>query len=254
MPFYLFVLGIQYAKKTSPSISKSTFLWAITMGLVGYYLSSLFDFIGLQYVTAGIERIILFIYPTLAVLINFMVFKVPILKKQVWAILITYLGIGIAYWGEIQHIQQNNHFLFGSLMVCLCGITYAVYLVGTGKLIPKMGSSNYTSIAMLSASAGIFMHFLITENYQNIPHYLNPNNSLFYFIVGLALIATVIPSFLLSMGMQRIGSNNLAIITSVGPVATLFQANLILGESFNIYQGLGTLLVILGVVMVKKLG
>ena len=82
--------------------------------------------------------------------------------------------------------------------------------------------------------------------------YLNPSNPIFYFVLGLALFATVIPSFLLNTGMKRIGSNDLAIVTSIGPVATLFQARYLLNEPFSLVQILGTILVIIGVLMVKK--
>ncbi len=254
-PFYLFVLLLNRTKLKGP-ITKSHYLWAIAMGLLGYYLSSLFDFIGLQYVSAGIERIILFIYPTLAVVINRIIFKVEITKRQWHSILITYLGIGIAYWGELKLMPNTNLFLFGSSMVLLCGITYAFYLVGTGKLVPKMGASVYTSIAMLAASVGIFSHYIIVTQLATIQTpliYLIPD-AIKWYVLALALIATVIPSFLLSIGMKRVGSNNLAIITSIGPVATLFQANWILGESFTWQQLVGTSLVILGVLLIKKVG
>ena len=226
------------------------------MGLLGYYLSSLFDFIGLQYVSAGIERIILFVYPTLAVVINRILFKVEITKRQWASIVITYIGIGIAYWGEI-HLMPNTHlFVFGSIMVLLCGITYAFYLVGTGKLVPIMGASVYTSIAMIAASIGIFIHYIIevemSSSFKSI-YYPIPS-AIIWYVVALAMVATVIPSFLLSTGMKRVGSNNLAIITSIGPVATLFQANWILGESFRWQQMVGTAFVILGVLLIKKVG
>jgi len=252
LPFYLIIFWSIQSNGKAAQASKKTYLWAIAMGILGYYLSSLFDFIGLQYVSAGIERIILFIYPTLAVLINYWIFKVPIMQKQWWAILVTYLGIGVAYWSEINQFQQTELFIFGSIMVLLCGITYAMYLVGTGKLIPKLGATQYTSIAMLSASAGIFTHYCITESIKEIPSYLNPQHPIFFYVLGLALFATVIPSFLLSTGMKRIGSNDLAIVTSIGPVATLFQARYLLEEPFSLLQILGTVLVIIGVLMVKK--
>jgi drug/metabolite transporter (DMT)-like permease len=256
LPFY-FIMLLYLKKRNTEPLKKSHYIWAIALGLLGYYLSSLFDFIGLQYVSAGIERIILFIYPTLAVLINFWIFKVAITKKQWLAISITYIGIAIAYWGEFTHLPNTSNFVFGSVMVLLCGITYAFYLVGTGKLVPLMGSSLYTSIAMLAASAGIFSHYLVRSIYSigfmHAISYQIPTNIVWY-IVGLALFATVIPSFLLSSGMKRIGSNDLAIITSIGPVSTLFQANYILNEPLLWQQALGTAFVIAGVVLVQKFG
>ncbi len=252
-PFYVIILLLGY-KKWKGNIKNSHYLWAIGMGLLGYYMSSLFDFIGLQYVSAGIERIILFVYPTLAVIINWLLFKVRITNRQWKAIGITYLGIGIAYWGEIHLIPNSPHFLFGSFMVLLCGITYAFYLVGTGKLVPTMGTSIYTSVAMIAASIGIFVHYLIEKtasgHWQNIYYTIPPN--IVWYVVALAMLATVIPSFLLSAGMKRLGSNNLAIITSIGPVATLFQANWILGEAFTWQQLIGTALVILGVLLINR--
>ncbi len=252
LPFYIIVLWTIKRKGNSIKANTNTYLWAIAMGVLGYYLSSLFDFIGLQYVSAGIERIILFIYPTLAVLINYWIFKVPIVKRQWWAILVTYIGIGLAYWSEIKQFQNSELFIYGSVMVLLCGITYAMYLVGTGKLIPKMGATQYTSVAMLAATIGIFTHYIFAESLPDLLIYLDPNNAIFYYIIGLALIATVIPSFLLNTGMKRIGSNDLAIVTSIGPVSTLLQARYLLNEPFSLVQVVGTILVILGVLMVKK--
>ena len=251
-PFYLIALWLSNPPKVS--ISKNQYLWAIAMGLLGYYASSLFDFVGLQYISAGIERIILFIYPTLSVIINRIIYKVKISRIQFIAIGVTYLGIGIAYWGEFQQMPETQNFVYGSLMVLMCGITYAFYLVGTGKLVPVMGASRYTSVAMLAASFGIFVHYLVNATYQQtslIPELPIP---ILGFIVALGLIATVIPSFLLNWGMKQVGSNNLAIITSIGPVATLFQTNFILGEPFTWYQFIGTALVIIGVLLIKNLG
>ena len=254
-PFYLLILFIK-RNSLQGTIKSKHYGWAIAMGLLGYYISSLFDFVGLQYVSAGIERIILFVYPTLAVLINRWLFKVAISKRQWLSILITYLGIGIAYWGEF-HLMPNTHlFVFGSLMVLFCGITYAFYLVGTGKLVPVLGATNYTSTAMISASLGIFAHYMV-DSY--LSKHINPfayqlPRPIIGYVIALALVATVIPSFLLSSGMKRVGSNNLAIITSIGPVATLFQANWVLGETFTWQQIVGTLFVIIGVLLVKKVG
>ena len=251
-PFYIIALGL--SKSTGLPITKKHIGWGIAMGLLGYYASSLFDFIGLQYISAGIERIILFIYPTLAVLINRVIYKVNISRIQFISIGITYLGIGIAYWGEFQQMPETQNFVYGSVMVLLCGITYAFYLVGTGKLVPVMGSTRYTSVAMLAASFGIFVHYLVQVSYQQKPLLPTLPLPMLGYVIALGLVATVIPSFLLNWGMKQVGSNNLAIITSIGPVATLFQANLILGEPFTWFQLIGTGLVITGVLFLKKVG
>lgn len=256
LPFYAAAMWFYFSHQKLKKAKISTYLVACLIGILGYYMSSLFDFIGLQYVSASIERIILFIYPTLAVLFNLLIFKVAITKKQWIAILITYFGIGLAYWGELNQLPDTKMFFFGTWMILLCAITYAFYLVGSGKIIPKIGAPQFTSLSMLAASLGIFIHYWVTHQHGiayivDLP--ILHSSSLGY-VIALALIATVIPSFLISGGMKRIGSNDLAIITSIGPVSTLFQARWILNEPFSWEQILGTAFVIMGVLLVKKVG
>jgi drug/metabolite transporter (DMT)-like permease len=256
LPFYAAAMWYFFANQQLKNIKASTYLAACLIGIIGYYMSSLFDFIGLQYVSASIERIILFIYPTLSVLLNLLIFKVAITKKQWIAIFITYFGIGLAYWGELNQIPDTKMFFFGTWMILLCAITFACYLVGSGKIIPKIGAPQFTSLSMLAASVGIFIHYFVTHR-QDITSIIDMpilNSSSLFYVIALALIATVIPSFLISGGMKRIGSNDLAIISSIGPVSTLFQARWVLNEAFSWEQILGTLFVIIGVILVKKVG
>ena len=256
LPFYAAAMWYYFANQQLKKVKASTYFAAGLIGLLGYYVSSLFDFIGLQYVSASIERIILFIYPTLAVLLNLLIFKVAITKRQWLAILITYIGIGLAYWGELNQIPDTKMFFFGTWMILLCAITFAFYLVGSGKIIPKIGAPQFTSLSMLAASVGIFIHYFVTHQ-QGIASIVDMPilySSSIWLVIALAIIGTVIPSFLMSGGMKRLGSNDLAIITSIGPVSTLFQARWILNEAFSWEQILGTVFVVLGVILVKKVG
>ncbi len=246
LPFYLIAAWIALKKENVKKLSKKTLLWIITMGILGYYLSSLFDFIGLQYISAGLERLILFLYPTFAVLINTYFFKATLNKRQVFALLLTYIGIGIAYLAELKTDSSNPQFMFGAFMIFLCAITYSFYLVGTGKLVHKAGATRYTAYAMISATVGIFLHFLLTKNISDI--HFTP--TLTWYAIALAIIATVIPSFLMSNGMKKIGSNNVSIITGIGPVSTIIQAYFLLGEEILLMQIIGTIFVIMGVVLI----
>jgi drug/metabolite transporter (DMT)-like permease len=256
LPFYAAAMWYYFANQQLKKVKPSTYFAAGLIGLLGYYMSSLFDFIGLQYVSASIERIILFIYPTLAVLLNLLIFKVAITKRQWLAILITYIGIGLAYWGELNQIPDTKMFFFGTWMILICAITFAFYLVGSGKIIPKIGAPQFTSLSMLAASVGIFIHYFVThpQGISSIVDMPILYSSSIWLVIALAIIGTVIPSFLMSGGMKRIGSNDLAIITSIGPVSTLFQARWILNEAFSWEQILGTVFVVLGVILVKKVG
>ena len=247
LPFYLGLFV--WAGYKDKHFFKDYRLWMgmLCMGIAGYYASSLFDFIGLQYVSAGLERLILFIYPTLAVLINNWYFKTPFTKKQRWALVITYAGIVLACYSEIKILQVQDGFYFGCGMIVLCAITYAIYLVGTGRLVLQAGVVRYTSTVMLAATVGIAVHYLVVKGWAPIS--MKPG--LVGYAIALALMATVIPSLLMSSGMKRIGSNQVSIITSIGPVSTILQAHWFLGEPITGWQIMGTILVIAGVLLIS---
>ena len=246
LPFYLIAAWMVAKKENKQILTSRDWLWILVMGILGYYLSSLFDFIGLQYVSAGLERLILFLYPTFAVLINTFYFKTKLGRVQIIALVLTYIGIGIAYFGELKMDTSNPKFFFGSFMIFLCAITYSFYLVGTGRMVQKVGVTRYTAYAMLAATAGIFINFLLTHRMQDIPF----SASLTWYSIALAIVATVLPSFLMSNGMKSIGSNNVSIITSIGPVSTIIQAHIFLGEQIIPAQIIGTALVIAGVILI----
>ncbi|MEO0066708.1 MAG: hypothetical protein RI983_2034 [Bacteroidota bacterium] len=246
LPFYIAAAWLAGKKEDVEPLSKKDLGWIIILGILGYYLSSLFDFIGLQYISAGLERLILFLYPTFAVLLNTYLFKQRITRIQLLALSITYTGIGIAYYAELGTVQQNDSFYFGSFMVFLCAVTYSFYLVGTGKMVTKAGATRYTAYAMLAATAGIFVHFIVKQQWQTV----NMSWELGWYSLALAIIATVIPSFMISAGMKRIGSNNTSIITSIGPVSTIIQAAIFLNERILFTQIMGTALVIVGVILI----
>ena len=247
LPFYVVAALLVTSKKENVHLTRKQWIQVIFLGLFGYYLSSFLDFVGLQYVSAGLERLILFLYPSFVVLINTFYFRQKITRIQRWALLLTYTGIGLAYIGEFNADFNNGMFLWGSFLVFLCAVTFAVYIVGSGKLIPVIGATRFTAYAMLSSTAGVLLHFLLTHNGQ-LPLLSAAGN--WRYGILLAAIATVIPSFMISGGLKRIGSNNVAIISSIGPVSTIIQAHLILGERILISQIIGTILVIAGVLLI----
>lgn len=246
LPFY--IGAIWFARQEAlPPLTTRQWLGVIGLGLFGYYLSSMFDFVGLQYVTAGLERLILFLYPTFAVLINTFVFKQPVVRTQKIALFLTYTGIGIAYLGELNIDIANPNFLWGSFLIFLCSITYSIYIVGSGRMIPTVGATRFTAYAMLASTAGVFAHFLLRGGTWQV---VKEATSHVGYGLLLAIVATVLPTFMMSNGMKRIGSNNVAIISAVGPVSTIIQAHFILNEKIFPAQILGTLLVIIGVILI----
>jgi drug/metabolite transporter (DMT)-like permease len=245
LPFYLIAAFVISNKSDNKPLSAKQWINLLLLGICGYYLSSLFDFVGLQYISAGLERLILFLYPTFVVLINVIYYKQKINRNQKIALVLTYIGIALAYLGEFKVDASNPDFLWGSFLIFLCSVTYAIYLVGSGRIIAKIGASKFTAYAMLAATFGIFVHFLVRGNYS----VLGQRNELYGYGLALGIIATVIPTFMLSAAMKRIGSNNVAIIASVGPVSTIVQAHYFLGENFFAEQIAGTVLVLIGVLL-----
>ena len=245
-PFYILIAYIYRNEKQEITHTKKDYLWVVFFGLVGYYLASLFDFIGLTYIKASLERIILFIYPTIVLLFNKMFFKQAISKKQKLAILITYLGIVITFGTEVS-ISGNNAYL-GGFFVLLSAITYASYLVGSGWLIPKFGVMRFTAYAMIVSCICVFIHFgmVSTVNIFSFPWQV--------YVLGLliAVFATVIPSFLVSYSIKLINSSNFAIVAGIGPISTIILAAIFLNEQITLVQFIGVVIVISGILLISK--
>lgn len=246
VPFFLVAAFTVSNKAGNIAMSRKQWLYTLALGLCGYYISSLFDFIGLQYISAGLERLILFLYPTFVLLLNALFFKQKIKSVQAVALLLTYTGIAIAYLAELRIDTRNPYFLLGCGLVFCCAVTYAIYIVGSGRIIAQVGASKFTAYAMLSATAGVMLHFLISHP-LNV---LYTEKNFWLYGILLAVFATVIPSFFIAEGLKRIGANNVAIISGIGPVSTIIQAHYFLGEPILATQVVGTALVIAGILLI----
>lgn len=246
LPFYL-LANWYLGKRTVEQVPLSSKEWfqVAFVGILGYYLASLLDFLGLQYITASMERLILFLYPTIVVLISFVFLKKPIQRKQVIALILTYIGIGLAFYQGLQLTDQPN-FVLGGVLVFLCAIAYAFYLIGSGELIPKMGAIRFTALALSFSSIAILLHHLLLYQWD----LFNFHPMVYVYSFLMAVIATVIPSFLVSQGIGMIGASNASIVGSVGPISTIILAYIFLGERLGSLQILGTIIVIGGVLVI----
>lgn len=246
-PFFI-TIGIWSTRKNSTQTYQMTstdWLWTIILGLTGYYVASLLDFLGLQYVTASFERIILYLYPTLVLLISFFLFRFKIKRIHILAIALTYVGVGIAFYENLK-IEDSTDVIRGSLLVFAAALAYASYLVGSGRFLPKIGTSRYNSISMSAACLGIFIHNGFV-NGLNLFDFATP---VYYLAIAMALVGTVIPSFLMAEGIRIVGSANASIIGSIGPISTIAMAYLFLQERLGWLQWIGTLFVIAGVLLI----
>jgi drug/metabolite transporter (DMT)-like permease len=244
MPFYI-VIALYYKPLFPDKIKKKDYLWVVFFGFMGYYLASYFDFLGLQYIKAGLERIILFVYPTLVILISKIFLKEKISSKQIAAILITYFGVFVTFWGELQY--NSDTVVLGGFLVFLSALTYASYIVGSGWLIPKFGVVVFTSYAMIVSSICVIIHYLITDR-NDITAY--PYQV--YMLGGMmAILSTLIPSFLVSLAIKKLGASNFSIIGSVGPISTILLAYFFLDERLTLLQIFGATIVIAGIMIVS---
>jgi drug/metabolite transporter (DMT)-like permease len=247
LPFYLVVAFYKNGQQKNKLLTIKQWLYLLVLGLLGYYISSFLDFVGLQYISAGLERLVLFLYPSITVLITTFVFKQKISGIQKLALLLTYTGIAIAFYGELRIDTGNPNFYLGSALIFLCAITYGFFIAGSGQLIPQIGATKFTAYAMTIASLGVLTHYFIRGDFSVIAL---GNTKFWMYGILLAVVATVIPTFLISAGLKKMGANNVAIISSIGPVSTVIQAHYILGEQIFTGQIIGTVLVIAGVLMI----
>jgi len=249
LPFFL---GMAFfVSKQTGNIKLNTKEWlsVIVIGLFGYYISSFLDFWGLQYISAGLERLILFTYPTMVVFFGAIIYKKRISSLQLVALLLSYAGIAIAFVADIK-MGRNSNVVLGSLLVFTCAFTYAIYVFASGQIIPKMGSVKFTSYAMLSATVGILLHYLFRNQFQFRLLHFAP--TVYWYAILMAVFTTVLPALFVSEGIKRIGSSNVAIVSSIGPLATVAQAYFFLGEQFGWQQAVGTALVVAGVILLGR--
>ena len=249
-PFYAVILYFQNRKQSEvPKLTGKEWLWMLAIGLVGYYLASFFDFWGLKFITASVERLILFIYPTLVVIISAIFLKKSIYKIQYIALIITYLGVMVSFIPDLQMGMQKD-LIIGSILIFLSSLTYALYLIGSGEMIPKIGALRFTCYAMLISTVMVTLHYLVSIGGGLFAY----QSGVYYLSITMAVFTTVIPSFLISEGIRRIGSGNASIIGSIGPIATIIMANIFLDEIINSWQIIGTFVVLGGVLMISWKG
>ena len=215
------------------------------LGLVGYYLASYFDFLGLMYITAALERLLLFIHPTFVLLLAAALFKRPITRRDVVAIVLSYLGIALAFGNDVA--TQPGNVVLGSFWVLMSALFYAVYLLGSGRLVGRVGSLRFASYAGLVSCVGVIVHYLVTRDATDI---LRQASQVYGLALLMAVVSTVLPIVLTVEGIRRIGASHASIIASVGPIATIFLGMIFLGEEVTGVQLAGAGLVMAGVLAI----
>lgn len=246
-PFFVIAIAWINRNHTLINLTFHDIKMLIILGFLGYYLASFLDFMGLAYVSAGLERLILFLYPTLVVVLSLIIYRKPLKKREMLALLLSYIGIAFVFQHDLEVMQQPNLWL-GAGLVFGSALSYALFLIGSGKSIAKIGSMRFMSYSMIVACFAVFFQYLLMRPFDMIFTLEKPVYQLGF---AMAVVSTVLPAFLLGAGIRKIGANRASLISSIGPVSTIFLAYVFLNEPISSIQILGSLFVLIGVLLVS---
>jgi drug/metabolite transporter (DMT)-like permease len=220
----------------------------VGLGFVGYYLSSYLDFLGLQYITASLERLILYLNPTLVVLLGWAVYKKPIQPIRMVAMAVSYSGVMLVFAHELSLAGTNV--ALGSTLVFGSAVSYAVYLLYSGQLVQRIGALRLVGWATSVACVCCIVQFVVL---RPLSAAVVPVEVLWLGALN-AVMCTVAPVLMVMMAIERIGAALTAQAGMIGPMSTIALGVWLLHEPLNIWIGVGTLLVVSGVFIVSKYG
>jgi drug/metabolite transporter (DMT)-like permease len=244
LPFFLAVGW--WLRTQEPRLSQRDWAKIAGLGLIGYYLASFLDFIGLQYVGAGVGRLILFLYPTLVLILSFIFLDKRPSRRELGALVVTYAGIVLVLSSQAAGVQ-GRLFLLGAALVFASALFYAIYLVAGSQLIRRVGSMRFTAYSMAIATLPAVAQFFALEPLSA----LDLPARIWIYALILATVSTVLPLFLQAEALRRIGPSEFALIGALGPVSVAVTSAIGLDEPFTWVQAVGGLLVIAGVLLVS---
>jgi drug/metabolite transporter (DMT)-like permease len=244
LPFFLaMALWARRDKARAPLARRD--LWAVFfLGFLGYYLASFLDFLGLQYISAGIGRLMLFLYPTITVLLSALFLGKFVSRRDIVALTICYAGLALVLSKGFS--GENRHLMLGALLILGSAVCYAVYLVSSSQVVARIGSVRFTAYATGVASLLCILQFLLLRPLSALQ--LPPQ--VYGLAIAMALGCTVLPVFVTAEALRRIGANQVAIIGAAGPVTTIFLGWVGLEERMTLQQIVGAVLVLGGVMLV----
>jgi drug/metabolite transporter (DMT)-like permease len=220
--------------------------WGLTIralftGFIGYYISSLLDFEGLVYITAQLERLVLFTYPIFVMFLGWLFFGARLRWISIAAAAITYAGLVVVFLTDLPTGGMAT--VIGTALVLGCALTFAIYQLLAKNFITAMGSALFTSIALSGSAFACIAHYIVTSwsfDFSSSPRF-------FWLAAGTAFFATVVPSFLVNAGLSRISPLSTSMIATISPLITIALAVWILGEPFTLADAIGSAMVIAGV-------
>ncbi len=235
-------------RRKGPTLSAPDRLMLCVLGLLGFYGASILDFLGLQYISAGLERLILFTYPTLTVLIGVLFLGKGMSRREVGALILSYVGIGLAFVHDLQVAGDTDAVILGGALVFGSSLSYAFYLAGSAPAIKRLGAMRFSALAAIVSTGAALLHQAVSQPFSA---YLQPL-PVHVYALGMALLSTVMPVFAQSAAIARIGPSRAVLIGTIGPILTIFLGWLVLDESISMSQMVGTALVMAGVLLVTR--
>jgi drug/metabolite transporter (DMT)-like permease len=236
------------ASRNAPALSMNDWFIVASLGVLGYYGASILDFIGLKYISAGLERLILFTYPTLTLLFGAAFHGRAISRREGLAVALCYAGIATAFLHDLEFGGDASAVWIGAGFVFASSVSYALYLSGSAGMIATLGSARFAALAMLVSTAATGAHFLGTQPLVSL---VQPW-PVYALGAAMGLFSTVLPVFALSAAIRRIGSGQAALVGMVGPLLTIVFAWLLLDEGLSTAQMAGVALVVAGVATVSR--
>jgi drug/metabolite transporter (DMT)-like permease len=240
VPCFLVVAALTWQRE--PRLSRSDFLRICGLGLLGYYASSMLDFLGLQFISAGLERLILFLTPSFVLLLGVFTLKRHVTTRQWLSLGFAYAGIVLVFWHDVSLGGANV--VLGAALVFGAAFTYAVYLLLSGELVARVGTLRLTALAMTVSSVACLVQYAVL---RPLPTLFTQSTTVWSLSLVNATLCTVLPVFMTMLGVARIGAGNAAQAGMIGPVSTLFLAFWILAEPITGLQMAGTALVLAGI-------
>jgi len=245
-PFFVAMAWWAGRQPAARPIATRDWRMLIWLGFIGYYLSSLLDFVGLMYITAALERLVLYLYPTIVLLLSIALHGRRVAAREVAALAISYAGIALVFAHDLHFGGDPRALWTGGGLVFASAIAYAVYLIGAGGVIARLGSMRFIAWAMLASCVFVFAQFALTRSVAS----LGVPPSIYALSLAMAVFSTVVPTWLIAEAVRRLGANTSSLIGSLGPVFTIGLGAMILGESVHWIQLAGAALVLAGVMLV----
>jgi drug/metabolite transporter (DMT)-like permease len=246
----LFLALAWWGQRRTPQTPMARRDWQqlVWLGFLGYYFSSFLDFSGLQYISAALERILLFTYPAMVLLLSAWFLRKPVTGREVASLGLTGAGIVLAFVNDVRLSGAADAVWKGSGLVLAAAFTYAVYLIRSGQMIARVGSMRFAAAAFTFASAFALAQFVATRPLERLMH----TASTYGLVALLAVASTVLPIFLLTEAIRLMDAKRVGLIGSVGPILTLGLGAVFLGEPMTGLQVAGAALVLGGVVLVSQ--